>query len=59
MVEQNNWVTRIDAAQYHMLLEMNEDQGMDAPTAQFLVIISTSCRAQKAADREYHEHWSR
>jgi hypothetical protein len=49
-VEQNNRVTRIDAAQYHMLLAMNEAQEMDAPTAQFLVNLSTSCRAQKAAD---------
>ncbi len=59
MVEQNNRVTKIDAAQYHMLLAMNEAKGMaNAPTAQTLVNLSISCRAQKAADREYHVHWS-
>jgi hypothetical protein len=59
MVEQNNRVTKIDAAQFQMLLAMNEAQGMaNAPTAQFLVNLSTSRRAQKAADLEHHVHWS-
>ncbi len=53
MVERNNRVAKIDTAQYHMLLAMYEAQEvMTAPSAQFLASISTSCRAQKAADLE-------
>jgi hypothetical protein len=60
MVEQNSQVTKIDAAQYNMLLAISCDQETaSAPTTQFLVDISTSCRAQKVADLEYYVHWSR
>ncbi len=53
MVEQNSRVTKIDAAQYNMLLAISGDQDTaSAPTTQFLVDISTSCRAQKVADLE-------
>jgi hypothetical protein len=44
----------------HRLLALNEAQGMaNAPTAQFLVNLGTSCRALNAADRVYQVHWSR
>jgi hypothetical protein len=55
MVQQNNRVTKIDAAQYHMLLAMYESQPANmVATAQFLASISASCRAKRAADLEYH-----
>lgn len=60
IVEQNNRVTKIDAAQYHMLLAMYVTPAANlVATAQFLTSISVSCRAQKAADLEYHVPWSR
>jgi hypothetical protein len=60
IVEHNNRVTKIDAAQYHMLLAMYETPAANlVVTAQFLASISASCRAQKAADLEYHVLWSR
>jgi hypothetical protein len=60
MVEQNNRVTKIDAAQYHMLLAMYETPAANmVATAQILASISASCRAKKAADLEYHVHSSR
>ncbi len=60
IVEQNNQVTKIDAAQYHMLLAMYVTPAANLiATAQFLTSISGSCRAQKAADLEYHVPWSR
>jgi hypothetical protein len=60
MIEQNSRVTEIDAAQYHMLLAMYEAQAVTtASPAQFLDSITASCRAQKAADLEYHVPWSR
>ena len=60
IVEQNNRVTKIDAAQYHMLLAMYVTPAANLiATAQFLTSISASCRAQKAADLEYHVPWSR
>ncbi len=59
MVEQNSRVIKIDAAQYNMLLAIRGDQEIaSAPTTQFLVDISTSCRAQRVADLEYYVHWS-
>ena len=60
IVEQNNRVTKIDAAQYHMLLATYVTPAANlVATAQFLASISASCRAQKAADLEYHVPWSR
>ncbi len=60
MVEQHNRVVKLDEAQYHMLLAMHAAPTANAtPTAQFLVSVSASCRAQKAADRVYHVPWSR
>ncbi len=62
MVHQNSRITnlKIDAAQYNMLIAVRGDQDTACtPTAQFLVDISTSCRAQKVADLEYYVHWSR
>ncbi len=59
MVEQDNRITKLDVAQYHMLLAMYEVPTANAaPAAQFLVSVSASCRAQKAADREYRVPWS-
>ncbi len=60
MVEQNNRVTKIDAAQYYMLLAMYETPAENSvATALFLASFSASCRAEKAADLEYHVPWSR
>ena len=43
-----------------MLLAMYETPAANmVTTAQFLASISASCRAQKAADLEYHVPWSR
>ncbi len=54
MVEQNNRIIKIDAAQYHMLLVMYETQTANlVAIAQFL-----ASRAQKAADLEYHVPWT-
>ncbi len=59
-MEQNTGVTKIDAAQYNMLLAMYVTPAANLiATAQFLTSISASCRAQKAADQEYHVPWSR
>ncbi len=55
-----NRVTKIEAAQFHMLLAMYETTAANmVAKAQFLASISASCRAQKAADQEYHVPWSR
>jgi hypothetical protein len=60
MVELTNRLTKIDAAQYHMLLAMYETPAANTvATAQLLSSISAYCRAQKAADLEYHVPWSR
>jgi hypothetical protein len=60
MVEQNNRVTKIDAGQYHMLLAMYETPAANSVApAQLLASIRSSCRAQKAADLEYHVPCSR
>ncbi len=60
MVEKHNRVAKLDAAQYHILLAMHAAPTANAaPTAQFLISVSASCRAQKAADREHHVPLSR
>jgi hypothetical protein len=60
MVEQNNQATKIDSAQYHMLLAMYETPAANTvATVQFLASISASCRAENAANLEYHVPWSR
>ena len=58
IVENSNRVSRMDAAQYGMLLDTC--CGCDtAPSAQFLQHVARSCRAQQDADVRHCVPWSR
>ena len=59
LTEHSNGIVRLDAAHYNMLLAAGCDQAEQVPTAQFLVTLSESCRAQQDADRRHFVHWSR
>ena len=59
LTEHSNGIARLDAAHYNMLLATGCDQAEQVPTAQFLVTLSESCRAQQDADRRHFVHWSR
>ena len=59
ITECSNGIFLLDAAHYSMLIAACCGQVEQAPTVQFLVRLSESCKAQQDADRRHFVHWSR
>jgi len=52
-------VTRMDAAHYSMITDLNSQKEQPSPSVQLLQLINASSRAQQQSDLEHHVHWSR
>ncbi len=59
LTECSNGIFLLDAAHYSMLLAACCGQAEQAPTVQFLVRLSESCKAQQDADQRHFVHWIR